>query len=530
MLLAWFIAPNSFGDYALCYALISFLALFATHWIGAAQGHLAPEFVTNRQRAELFTTSVLTSTSGSLLFALLGLLLLGMAGSGLTTSLRTTLRWGLLSLPFIGLLYPGFDALASSSTSLKLKLGRKGASAPNLAGLSSGLGLASQPNWAYRSVRRFLPAIGMIPGLLLISVLNWNVHALFVGCIAASILASPLLLWRALRERLYDARLFNPALALRLAKTGLPLLLPALCWLLVACCDRFLIALLFGISVTGNYALGWSIADWLTAILPAALLPGLAFSLAVPRRVETKVEHRAVGDTARSDVPIQATPTTLVPVVGRAQCARVMGREIAQYVLLALPVAVTLIALNSDLFRLLLPRAYSLGCLVLPWIAVSGFFFGFAQCALRPLLWAGQTGRYARVMASGVLLNFALNMLLIPMLGLGGAGMAAALTAVTISMSLARAGREVVAWSLAPASIVVPAASAGTMVVSLLALGNLLLVNPWTLVLKVFAGFGVYLAVAGGGLRLAGLLAGRRGTRFFARPQGFTPRRTEPCL
>lgn len=418
--------PSSFGAYSLAFAIITFLSLLGTSWIEIPQTALSSELGKTGCPARLVSTSTVLALASSLLLSLLGLAFLFVFRHALAPEFAFALRTGLLTLPCLALFCP----------------------------------IALSDPGRYRLLRRLLPGIGMLVGLLLVRFYRLDASALFAGAGIAAGIAVLLSLNRLDGATLRD---FSLPLARRLLRTGLPLMLPVLCWTLIAFSDRVVVFLLYGTSGAGVYSLGWALADRLLFLIPMLLLSSDAHEVA--RRYSRREP---------------------------AGSAAALNRQVSGLLRVSIPAVLMLIAFGTDLVRFTLPAAWQNGAEVLPWLAISAAGFAFSRYALIPLLAAGGLARYRKLMLSAALMNVILALLLVPMLGLAGAALATATSVVMTCASLVRAGHETRTWRFPVRALVIPAFAGSAMLGAQFAFRHFLLLNVGTLLLRVVSGAVVY--------------------------------------
>jgi len=426
LVLSRLLLPASFGAYGLAFAITTFLSILGTSWIEIPQTALASEPRHAGCPARLVSTSTILALSSSLLLSLLGLGFLFAFRRALAPEFALALRTGLLSLPCLALFCP----------------------------------IALTDPGPFRFLRRFLPAIGMFVGVVLIRLYRLDASTLLAG---TGIAAGVAVLLRLNRLGAATPREFSLPIARRLLRTGLPLILPVLCWTLIAFSDRVVVFLLYGASGTGVYSLGWALADRLLCLIPVMLLSSDAHELA---RQYSRRE--------------------------RSEATAALNRQTASLLRVSFPAILVLFAFGSDLARFLLPTAWQNSLGVLPWLAVSAAGFGFAGYALIPLLASDGHARYRRLMLSAAAMNVVLALLLTPMLGLSGAALATAVTVLMTCTSLVRAGHETRTWRFPARALVIPALAGSTMLGVQFALKHFLVLNAGTLLLRVISGAVVY--------------------------------------
>jgi O-antigen/teichoic acid export membrane protein len=176
---------------------------------------------------------------------------------------------------------------------------------------------------------------------------------------------------------------------------GLPLMAGSLAVAAFHLGDRYVIKLLLDARQVAYYSVGAQLATYTCR----AIVSGFQFAL-VP------VIMNAWGEGKRAE----------------AQTA--LGNLIRYYALAAFPVAVGLIAVRTDLIRLVASAKYLPSGPVVPLVVGGALLSGFNAPLIIGLHFAKRTGVLALLAASMAALNIGLNCALIPVLGIVGAGAA----------------------------------------------------------------------------------------------------------
>lgn len=201
----------------------------------------------------------------------------------------------------------------------------------------------------------------------------------------------------------------GPALTSQLAFSA-PLVVLALFTTLNASLDRFLLVRLLGLDSVAVYAAAVSLAA-----VPAMVVSVLGFTL-FP--VLSRAWHAGRRDEAR----------------------RLTRRALRGFMVAALPMSVAIAAAGPVLLPWLATEVYQAPRAVFIGQGVAVLAAGLYQILLYALLLEGRSGRVLALAVAAAALNGALNLILIPRWGLGGAAAAAALSNLMM-----------VAWAWPPA-------------------------------------------------------------------------------
>lgn len=190
----------------------------------------------------------------------------------------------------------------------------------------------------------------------------------------------------------------DPVMLADLLRFSAPLVALALFGALNASLDRFLLVRGLGLDTVAVYAAAVSLCA-----VPAALHGVLGFTL-FP--VLSRAWHDRRHDEAR----------------------RLTRRALAVYATAALPLAGCIAVAGPWLLPWLATAAYRPPWPVFAGQALAVLLFGLYQILLYPLLLDGRSGRVLLMAMAAAALNAALNLALIPRLGMSGAALAAALS------------------------------------------------------------------------------------------------------
>jgi len=237
-------------------------------------------------------------------------------------------------------------------------------------------------------------AASLALGTLLLAA-GFGTFGLLTGVLVGHLLPVLYLVWR-LRRRLVLQRFDLPGVA-RMASFGLPLALVGLASAVIGITDRYLLAALVGVDAAGAYAAPYEFAQRSLQMLMLSAF--LAVSPAVFRCFE-------LGDKAELD----------------QHCRQ----QIRLLLITSLPVATIMATAAPLVSRLIFGEAFrDTATLLIPWIiaatwiqGIGSYYFSYGFTLTQ------RTGTNALIVCGGVVVNVALNLLLIPPYGALGAAIA----------------------------------------------------------------------------------------------------------
>lgn len=186
---------------------------------------------------------------------------------------------------------------------------------------------------------------------------------------------------------------------------------------LISSSDRWFLGYFLDASHVGIYSVAYSLAS-LSLILVSAVT-----QVWVPEAI--KVHKRS-------------------PQTSANELGQLWERSVAGLLVMWLVVA----SLGGDMLRLLTNHNYHSGAAIIPWLAGGVFFYGVASLANVGLLLAEKMKWTAYFWMLGGILSLLLNVFLIPMGGMLGAGMSQCITYLSIAV-----GVGFMSWRIHPLSI-----------------------------------------------------------------------------
>jgi len=313
--------------------------------------------------------------------------------------------------------------LIPMSVTLKTAIGFAIASTVIRSGLSVSLETrrAAGQAWRYSLLETFTLSGGFALGVMFILAGGMGAAGPFAGLALASLIAlaidGPVLLSKAKRDRADAKR------SLTFLAYGAPVAVSCIFEHLLVIGDRFIIAGFLGEAATGAYAAGYGVADrsiniiflWLGATTGPLLIAAL--------------EHH-----------------------GKAAARAVARRTARLMALIGFPAAAGLMLVSDPAARVLIgPEIALAAATIMPFIALAGLMNGMMTYYFHE---AFVLGRQPRLMATIMLIaaagNLALNLILIPQLGILGAALATVLTYGAALIACAIIGRRILSCRFQP--------------------------------------------------------------------------------
>ena len=268
------------------------------------------------------------------------------------------------------------------------------------------------------------------------------------------------------RERI-SLRYFSLSLFVRSVKYGLPLAWSELAYILFARIDLFLIGYFLGSYEVGLYSVAYNLGRIIQTLV---VLP---LSLAVMPIYLRKWQQEGAEETSR------------------------FLSMVANYLLIAiLPMAVGLSFLAEDIIQVMASAKYLPAASLIPWIISGLFIYGLYYLAAAGFYVERRTAGITLVVGASLLVNLAINLILIPIYGIYGAAVATTISFVfLLGITLWRT-RKILPirfnWVLIGQALLATALMAVPL--ALLQLDNLIL----DMIVKISAGATIYIGVLTG--------------------------------
>ncbi len=262
----------------------------------------------------------------------------------------------------------------------------------------------------YFVVRRWAGLAVIVAVLLALQRDLWGFYA---ATIATELLALVLLAVWCLSRQPVSIQAVSPPMFRSMVAFGLPMLAYELSSVVLSMGDRYLIQHLVGAEALGVYVAAYNLCDYLRAALLAALV-----AAAQPAYLRLWAESGA-----------EAT-------------AAFLKRFVHVYLMAAAYLVAGLSAIGSELLQLLASAKYTAGAVIIPW-TLTGMAFDTLVVVLGAGLYIQKrTLTVAAFVVVSAVANIGLNALLIPRLGLTGAGIATLAGYGSLLLMCAVAGRR----------------------------------------------------------------------------------------
>ena len=425
--------PAEFGRYGIAMITMQFVHMGLFTWMEAAMARYQARAERDEDvRDHLRTLYGLAAIVGAVAFAVMMPLVWWLPIDG---SMKTVLGFALGSTCLQVMLNLGMEAHKAAHRVMRYSLTYSG---QTIFSFSIGLLLV-----VLTPLREAGPFVGIIIGLLL--ALVWD---------------GPFM-WRRLR-----GGRFEPARARRYAAYGLPICISLLLSYALNSADVYIIGAVMGEASAGEYTAGYNLANrsleiifiWLSmAVLPSAI---------------TALEQQGV-----------------------AESRPIMRDYGATLLWLIMPAAVSIALVSEDAGFILGEGIRDQAVTVMPWIAAAGLINGLITYYVqRAFMFSGQTHEFIWVMVPPVILNLALNFILVPRFGLLGAVWATlAGYALAFGLAVWTARRHYpLPWPLRASAEIALSCAVMAVAVIALPLGGLE-PGPATLAIKGISGALVYL-------------------------------------
>ena len=179
---------------------------------------------------------------------------------------------------------------------------------------------------------------------------------------------------------------------------------------------------------------------------------------------------------------------------GRAATEAFLALVLRYYLLLAIPTAVGAALIGQDMIDLLAGDKYVEAHGVIPYVIVGMLIDGITAVAAAGLQIEKRTGLMMAIMGCAAALNFGLNIILIPLMGIEGAAVATLISYIVFTGLGWYCGRKVLTIRVDPRPVVCYAVAATLMAAAVLAVDMPL--GPASLAVKVGLGALVFTSIA----------------------------------
>ena len=264
--------------------------------------------------------------------------------------------------------------------------------------LNSILRAREKSGWVaiYQVLWRYGNLVFVVGGLLLVAptlkvffVATIMSETLVLGLMAVSVLIG---------QRIHISR-FKPRLYKSMVLFGLPMLGYEMAGIFANMGDRYVIKLVLGAEELGKYAAAYNLSDYVSSIIVASLATAI-----LPMYLRIWSEK------------------------GREQTEKFLANSLKLYVFAALPVAFGFAAVANDFISLMASAQYREGAVIVPYV-ISGMIIDGSIIMLAAGLYVKKESRNLMItLGLSAILNLALNIILVPKIGIRGAALATLVT------------------------------------------------------------------------------------------------------
>ncbi len=380
--------PVEYGNWALALGVSDFLFALACSGIGAGAIRLFPAYKTRSQLGVFFVSILITTGITIAVFSGISFLALALFHSKLPQDLVSLLPIGILIFMFQSV-FTIFSEIAR---------------AQNRSGLYT---------WINLSVN--YGSLGL--GLFLVIVAGMRVEGLMWATLGVTIIVLPFLLRTTIRGVSLGRKNFRTSDIFSLWQYAWPLALGNMAFWGLRLSDRFIISFLRSGSEAGIYSAIYNLSDRTINILVALFL------LSMGPMVNTIWEEQGK----------EATEKT-VKMITRV------------FLIVCLPAAIGLSVLATPFTTILTGSAYHEGYRIVGYIAFAGFAYGLSQIASRGTLIAKDTRKIGINFIVAAIVNFGLNILLVPRFGYFIAGVTTLIGYILLVVLQAISSRPYLNW------------------------------------------------------------------------------------
>lgn len=269
-----------------------------------------------------------------------------------------------------------------------------------------------------------LKAIGQVGiGYLLLSYTSLGAIGALLGIAIAGSFFSLIEGVTLVRRGLYSITIFDRDVFKRIAVYGVPFIGSELSNKALSVADNLLLFVLISSSAVGMYGAGYKLI-----YRPLFLIISL-ISLAAYPRVVNRFE------------------------TDRDSAATYISETFRIFSLIAIPATLGIIAVGGDLIHLAVDDTYHDVTIIVPWVAAGSLLYGFGQISTYPLQLQEDTQYLPIVTAVAATVNVALNLLLIPQMGLLGAAVTTLIAYGVYAVLLFVVGQRCLQWTVPVVSI-----------------------------------------------------------------------------
>jgi O-antigen/teichoic acid export membrane protein len=403
-------SPEEYGDYRLVLASAEVFVAVA-FWVGASVYRFYPELAADDALGRLRSTSIRTF---------------------LLTQVALTVLW-------IGLLALAWDAVRPQFRYLMV-IGLVLMNANATFGLAASFARSQRQIGWFSSAVVFQKAVGLFGGVAIIVAFGVGVAGLLAATIAATVISTLVLIRVAARRLPAGDGALTRDLARSMLKYAAPLIVMRWATWALALGDRYMIAWLGTTAEVGLYSAPYGIAEQSVAVILTLFeIPFVILSSQVWERDGPEAASRFVSSGARA------------------------------YLLLAVPAAFGISALATPVMDVMTAPEYRVASSIIPWISASLLLFGIQFWFMAGALFHKKTQVNFLAIMSGVVVNVALNLALIPRFGYQAAAWTTFVSYATSLTAMILLTRRFFRWEFPTRSLIRTLAASSLMAAVLVA-------------------------------------------------------------
>jgi O-antigen/teichoic acid export membrane protein len=251
--------------------------------------------------------------------------------------------------------------------------------------------------------------------LLLIFYVLPGLPGFYVGTFMAEGAAVLVLLFHLVRRHGLAIRKFSPQTFRAMLAFGVPLIAYELSGVILILGDRYVIQVLAGSEALGLYSAAYNLCEYLQIVL------FLSFATAITPIYVRMWEEQGEGPTVQF-----------------------IEKALRLYFMIGLAVLAGMIAVGEPILIVLASQKYAAGAIVIPWVIIALLIDASTPMFGAGMYIAKQNHRIIPFVVGAAVLNIALNFLLIPKVGILGAGIATVLSYIVVAVSAWTIGQKYV--------------------------------------------------------------------------------------
>ena len=299
--------------------------------------------------------------------------------------------------------------------------------------------------------------------LLLIKLFNFNIEGILLAFFIATLIPT-LIMFKELHLYKFLSLSYNSWRWFKdLIKYGYPLSLALISMWLLSLANRYLIGIFRGSEEVGLYSVSSSLSEKpLTMIFSVLMLAAYPIIISVWERN------------------------------GKEETEKLLYQLSRYYFLICLPLVIIISILSKEIILILSTPKYEAGHIIIPFIASGIFFLGLSQYVAKGFELKKKTYITAIFMFSAGLINIILSIILIPIIGLIGAGLSSMVSYFSLFLLFKWKVKSYLKWSVSKKSVFIISIATTLMGITLIFLKWFLDFNLLNLILIIFIGITIY--------------------------------------